>query len=91
MNQRKGVLDTMRKEDKQTQLLIGEMYQYYKMYDLDFGAVHSKVFYELYISDEKSSFEIICQTVGIGMTTLKSYRKRYDALAVKLLKRGQTI
>lgn len=88
MNKRKGILDTVDKTSKQLTILLEVMYRYYKIYDLDFGAVYSEVFYELYIAEEKLTFESICQSVGIGMTTLKAYRKRFDNLATRLLEKG---
>lgn len=48
MNKRKGILDTIDKTSKQLTILLEVMYRYYKIYDLDFGAVYSEVFYELY-------------------------------------------
>lgn len=90
MNKRNGFLDNASKDKSncKTKILFEVMLRYYKIYDLDLGTVHSQVFYMLYVADTNFTYDEICQKVGIGLTTLKTYRKRYETLSAKIIEKG---
>lgn len=95
MYNRKSVLEIVRNIDKTTETqseesirikrVINKLYIYYKIYDLEHGTLHSKIFNMLYLSDVKYTYKQIEEKLYIGHTTLKRYVKQYERLALLLL------
>ena len=93
MNERKGVLEELLNEKfnyvirAYTELLISKMLDYYEIYDLDKGTNHCYIFKDLYKTRKKKTYEDISEEYHISDSTLKRYIKRYNRLAVKIIKK----
>lgn len=89
MNKRKGFLEDLYSKGEKE--IIYKLYHYLTIYDLDSGTVHGKVFYLLYLCNPRPVYEAICNDVGIGMSTLKAYKERYENLAQKLVQNEEIL
>ncbi len=66
--------------DKSTELFLLSMWTYYLRIDLETGNNFAAVFKELYMSEEKQSFDEISYKYSIGLSTPERYRSRFYIL-----------
>lgn len=71
--------------DKSTELFLLSMWTYYLRIDLETGNNFAAVFKELYMSEEKHSFDEVSYKYSIGLSTLERYRSRFNKLAMRML------
>lgn len=61
--------------------VINILYNYYRLYDLDNGTIHSKIIEKLYLSPKTYTYQKIADKLYISISTLKRYIKQYERLA----------
>ena len=93
MNERKSILDKLVNNwsnhlvKDYVEILLYKLLEYYEIYDLDQGTNHYYIFKALYRSSKKKSYEDISEEYYISISMLKRYIKRYDKLAIKVIKK----
>lgn len=66
--------------------VINTLLEYYIIYDLDNGTIHSKVIRMLYLSNKTYTYQKIADELYVDLSTLKRYIKQYERLAEILYK-----
>lgn len=88
MNKRKGYLEELRNNNSAVfEKAVNIMQRYYKIYDLDNGTIHFKVFTMLYASNQHYTYNTVCEKLGLSQNTLKRYKAKYDQVAIKIIQR----
>lgn len=59
---------------------------YWRLYDIDNGTIHEKIFETLYIKNRKNCYDKISAFFFIGERTLNRYVLRYNLFAWKVIK-----
>lgn len=90
MHKRKDLLDKISEaylnlHDLPSKAFLNLIEDYYEKVDFELDTNLSDIFYELYLSKEKLSYDVIVIKFNIGLSTLNRYRLRFNELAEKLL------
>ena len=97
MNKRKSILELARKSNskankddklyRQLVTVVEILSHYFKIYDMDNGTIHSKVFSMLYLSEKYYTYRIICDKLSVSKNTLIRYIDKYEKLALKVIEK----
>lgn len=83
MNKKKRFLDCYDDIQKRNEI-ISILQNYYKIKDIEKNTKFLQIFNDLYISQEKLSYDKISAKYYIGINTLNRYIEKFNTLAEKL-------
>ena len=75
----------LKQHDVPSEFFLKKMWSYYYHNDLETNNCLADIFYRLYLTEKKDSYDKIVLDFNIGLSTLSRYRKKFNDLAEKLL------
>ncbi len=85
MHKRTDFIDIVKEnsDDPQCRQLLDELYQYYKMSDIDTGGMQSEIFNALY-NEKHNTLDEITEHYFVSIDTIRRSRIRFNKLAMLL-------
>lgn len=85
MHKRTDFIDIVKQneDDPQCRQLLDNLYEYYKILDIDTGGMHSEIFNALYNEDHKT-YDEITECYFVSIDTIRRCRIRFNKLATVL-------
>ncbi len=85
MHKRTDFIDMVKQNQDHPQCrhLLDNMYEYYKMLDMDTGGIHGEIFNALY-NEQHETYDEITEMYFVSIDTINRCRIRFNRLAIKL-------
>ncbi len=85
MHKRTDFLDAVKKNstDPQCSKFLSDLYEYYKIYDVDTNNFYGTIFHALYI-DEFDTYDEISGTHNVALCTIYRLRVKFNNLAIEI-------